>query len=57
MDEPIPESNQPMTQEQADLLESLCERAGEPFDPRLTRAEAQSRIARLSEDVRLRENL
>ena len=56
-DDPIPEDAQPMTQAQADQLRGLCERAAEPFDSRLTRAEAQAQIDRLTEDVRLRENL
>lgn len=34
----------PMTGAQASYLRTLCEQAGEPFDPDLTKAEAAKRI-------------
>lgn len=33
-----------MTGAQASYLKTLCEEAGEPFDPKLTKAEASKRI-------------
>jgi hypothetical protein len=33
-----------MTGAQASYLETLCQEAGEPFDPNLTKAEASKRI-------------
>lgn len=33
-----------MTGAQASYLQTLCEEAGEPFDPNLTKAEASKRI-------------
>jgi hypothetical protein len=36
-----------MTGAQASYLKTLCEEAGEPFDPKLTKAEASQRIEEL----------
>jgi hypothetical protein len=36
--------DEPMTGAQASYLETLCEEAGEEFDPNLTKAEASKRI-------------
>ena len=36
-----------MTGAQASYLKTLCEEAGEPFDPNLTKAEASKRIDEL----------
>lgn len=36
-----------MTGAQASYLKTLCEEAGEPFDPQLTKAEASKRIDEL----------
>lgn len=36
-----------MTGAQASYLETLCREAGEPFDPKLTKAEASKRIDEL----------
>lgn len=36
--------DEPMTGAQASYLKTLCEEAGEPFDPGLTKAEASKRI-------------
>lgn len=36
-----------MTAAQASYLKTLCEEAGEPFDPNLTKAEASKRIDEL----------
>jgi hypothetical protein len=36
--------DQPMTRAQASYLKTLCEEAGEAFDPDLTKAEASQRI-------------
>jgi Protein of unknown function (DUF3072) len=36
-----------MTGAQASYLKTLCEEAGEPFDPKLTKAEASKRIDEL----------
>jgi hypothetical protein len=38
-----------MTGAQASYLKTLCEEAGEPFDPSLTKAEASKRIDALQE--------
>ncbi len=38
-----------MTGAQASYLKTLCEEAGEPFDPDLTKAEASKRIDALQE--------
>jgi hypothetical protein len=35
---------EPMTGAQASYLKTLCEEAGEPFEPDLTKAEASKRI-------------
>jgi len=39
--------DEPMTGAQASYLETLCEEAGEEFDPNLTKAEASKRIDEL----------
>ncbi|ROU03605.1 DUF3072 domain-containing protein [Histidinibacterium lentulum] len=41
--------DEPMTGAQASYLETLCEEAGEPFEPDLTKAEASRRIDALQE--------
>lgn len=41
--------DQPMTGAQASYLKTLCEEAGEPFEDRLTKAEASKRIDALQE--------
>ena len=38
-----------MTGAQASYLKTLCEEAGEPFDPSLTKADASKRIDELQE--------
>jgi len=38
-----------MTGAQASYLQTLCEEAGEPFDPNLTKADASKRIDELQE--------
>ncbi len=45
-DQPAPDDDQPMTEEQAALLKHLCEQAHEPqaFDGELTKAEAREFI-------------
>jgi hypothetical protein len=46
--DPIPGSNtEKMTGAQASYLKTLCEEAGEEFDPNLTKAEASRRIDQL----------
>ncbi|SHF35219.1 Protein of unknown function [Loktanella atrilutea] len=47
----------PMTGDQADLLRSLCEDAGEPFNANLTEAEALQRIAELTDSLNTDQNL
>jgi hypothetical protein len=39
--------NETMTGAQASYLKTLCDEAGEPFDPNLTKAEASKRIDEL----------
>ena len=39
--------DEPMTGAQASYLKTLCEEAGEPFEPDLTKAEASKRIDEL----------
>ncbi len=41
--------DEPMTGAQASYLETLCEEAGEAFDPNLTKAEASKRIDALQQ--------
>jgi hypothetical protein len=41
--------DEPMTGAQASYLKTLCEEAGERFEPDLTKAEASKRIDRLQE--------
>ena len=41
--------DEPMTGAQASYLKTLCEEAGEPFDPDLTKADASKRIDELQE--------
>jgi len=41
--------DQPMTGAQASYLKTLCEEAGEDFDPDLTKADASRRIDELQE--------
>lgn len=41
------DSDAPMTEEQAEHLQILCEEAGEPFDPWLTQPAAERRIRAL----------
>ena len=44
-DSPNPSAgHEPMTEEQAARLKSLCDKAGEPFDTSLTQAQAAERI-------------
>lgn len=53
--EPNPERNpeqwvtgdEPMTGPQSSYLQTLCQEAGEEFDPNLTKAQASSRIEQL----------
>ena len=40
---------EPMTGAQASYLKTLCEEAGEEFDPRMTKADASKRIDHLRE--------
>lgn len=40
---------EPMTGAQVSYLQTLCEEAGEPFDPSLSKAEASKRIDELQE--------
>lgn len=40
-----------MTGAQASYLKTLCEEAGEPFDPSLTKADASKRIDALQEET------
>ncbi len=47
----------PMTEQQADILRTLCESAGEPFDGGLTQAAAHERIELLREQVNNTQNL
>ena len=39
--------SEPMTAPQAAFLETLCREAGEPFEPKLTKAQASKRIQEL----------
>src|SRR3546814_20892121 len=48
----FPAIEEPMTEEQASRLKSLCERVGEPFDPSLSVEEASERIEQLEEKLR-----
>jgi hypothetical protein len=41
--------DQPMTGAQASYLKTLCEEAGEPFDPSLSKAAASRRIDELQQ--------
>ena len=41
------DSDAPMTEEQAEHLQLLCEEAGQPFDPWLTQPAAERRIRAL----------
>ena len=43
----VRDADQPMTDDQAEHLRVLCEEAGEPFDPSLTRDTAERHIRRL----------
>lgn len=43
--------DEPMTGAQASYLKTLCEEAGEEFDPDLTKADASKRIDALQEDT------
>jgi Protein of unknown function (DUF3072) len=43
---------EPMTGAQASYLKTLCEEAGEPFEPDLTKAEASKRIDALRAKTR-----
>jgi hypothetical protein len=43
------DAEEPMTEKQAVILRELAERAGEPMDGGLTRAQAEERIATLKE--------
>ena len=43
----VRDADQPMTDDQAGHLRILCEEAGEPFDPSLTRDAAERQIDRL----------
>jgi hypothetical protein len=46
--------DEPMTGAQASYLKTLCEETGEPFDPKLSKAQASERIDELrSKDPRL----
>jgi len=51
------DGDRPMTEDQADLLRDLCERAAEPFDAGLTQSQALARIAALARIVNRDENL
>lgn len=42
---------EPMTGAQSSYLKTLCEEAGEPFDPELTKAEASEKIDALKKRV------
>jgi hypothetical protein len=42
-----PDSDDPMTADQAEHLRILCEEAGEPFEPALNRSQAERRISEL----------
>jgi hypothetical protein len=44
--------DEPMTGAQASYLRTLSERAGEAFDPNLTKAEASRRIGELQQKTR-----
>lgn len=39
--------DEPMTGPQSSYLQTLCQEAGEPFDPKLTKAQASERIDQL----------
>jgi Protein of unknown function (DUF3072) len=41
--------DEPMTGAQASYLKTLCDQAGEPFDDKLTKADASRRIDELQE--------
>ena len=41
--------DEPMTGAQASYLKTLCEEAGEPFDPNLSKADASKRIDALQD--------
>lgn len=43
--------DEPMTGAQASYLKTLCEEAGEAFDPGLTKAEASERIDALQQET------
>ena len=43
----VRDPDEPMTDDQAEHLRVLCEEAGEPFDPSLTRDAAERQIQRL----------
>ena len=43
----VRDADQPMSDDQAEHLRILCEEAGEPFDPSLTRDAAERHIGRL----------
>lgn len=47
-------ADEPMTAAQISYLKSLSEKAGESFDPNLTKAEASKRIDELQEKTRRR---
>ena len=44
--------DEPMTGAQASYLKTLCEEAGESFDPSMTKAQASARIDELRERTR-----
>jgi len=44
--------DEPMTGAQASYLKTLCEQAGESFDPAMTKAQASERIDELRERTR-----
>ena len=44
--------DEPMTGAQASYLKTLCEEAGESFDPSMTKAQASQRIDELREPTR-----
>lgn len=48
----MPSKGQPMTGKQASFLEHLCEKTGEPFNPKWTKAQASDRIDALKHELR-----
>ena len=61
LDEPEAETpdgaDAPMTGDQADLLQALCQEAGEPYDGNLTQIEAVERIEALRQTLNRDQNL